>query len=253
MGNASFSILDAVRQGYALAWRGRGYLLRLAGPVVALTLATGFAVHTYRPEASTAESFLWSLPSNALLAWFLAAQVRFLLLGERVDALPADAAALARRGAALRLSVLCSLAFNTFVMGGAMIAWSFMGPQNNPVPSTPMLLGIFVIAAVLFWALRFSAAYIPAAVDYPLRAFLDRVRGLGFCVRLMVLIMTASAPFYVLMGAVSEPLSPPGEMPEGPRLFLALAATSLLSIAAASVTSAAATSALKEILGRRYR
>jgi hypothetical protein len=249
MGKSQFSILMAARRAWFFLSASKVYLLRLAALPLALHVATSVGLQVWRPEASVLEAFLWALPANAAFAWFMFAEARYLLLGERIDRLPPDDGYLQDRQRAMRLAViillLCSMAFT------AVSAWLDWASNPAVLGGNPgvTILTMFLIGA-MFWGLRFFVVHILAAVGYPIRAFLARVHGLEFSLRLLGLGLLCACPVYLLLGMALETVfSGAGTLTDAQTTVVILI-TAPVAFFVPTLLNAAAACALQELLGR---
>jgi len=247
MSGGHFSILEAVKKAYMFAGAQWRYLLRLCALPLVLHLATAAGIQSLRPDASIIETFLWSLPANVAFAWFMFAEARLLLLGERVDRLPPDAAYLADRRHAMRVSIIILLLFDMALTAiAACMDWAVHsgGFGTDAAVTVPILF----LLGTLFWGLRFAVAPILASVGYPLRSFLRRVHGMEFSVRLLGLGFLCALPVYFVLEILLESFLPvTGEItPDQMTALIILSAP--VAIIVPALLNAAAAFALKDML-----
>lgn len=249
MRNGRFGVIDAVRNGYAFVGREWRYLVRIgAGPLLAYA-GTAFLIQKTNPGAGMIEVFLWSLPANVAVAWFLFAQARLLLLGERVDRLPAgDAAHAAARRRAMTACIAILLLFDMAMTSvHVWVTWSVKSRAIET--SAPVTASVFFLFGAVFWGLRFSVVHILAAVDYPIRAFLRRVHGLRISARLVGMGLLCVLPVYLPLELVLSAAYPgPARLEPGDLAFVALLGAPF-AVVSSMLLNAAGVFALKEILG----
>ena len=254
MNGSSFSILRAVRNAYVFVGREWKYLLRLALLPMGISGATQLflfmqsaTVATGGRSISAFEGYAWNLPATLLLGWFMFHETRLLLLGERGDALPANAEYLALRSIAMKSSIIIWALFN--IGWSALLGYhEWMATMQQESQSFwPVGLGAVLVGG-FFWSLRFGVAHILAAVDYPVRQYVRQVNGLGISLRLAGMWLLASLP--VLMGFVmlAEILVPNVRSINDPALGLVVALGGPLSLIVAALLNAAGCFALREML-----
>lgn len=247
MGNSRFSMVRAVRNAYLFTGRQAAYLLRLGAMPLALQLVTVLGLYHYRPDASVIESFLWALPANVFFAWFMFAETRLLLLGERLDALPTDEGALRDRDRAMTLSIMILLLFN-MAMTAVIACMKWAVVSGSLEQSAAASVGIAFLIGALVWGLRFAVLHILAAVGYPLRAFLSRVRGMEFSLRLIGMGFLCSLPVYIALEMVLRVFLGPSAAEQ---LGVLTAVSVPVGIFVSVLLNAAATYALQDLLGGR--
>lgn len=249
--SGSFKILEAVVNAYSFAGREAGYLFKIGVLPLCVQYATAMYIHLIRPDASSIESFLWSLPASALFAWFMFLEARLILLGERVDRMKKDDVLSFNRQRALRLCIIIFLLFQMAVTAaGAFFEWSVVSGsfQRNTFVSVLCML----LIGALFWGLRFGVAHILASINYSIRRFIFVVNGIEFSLRLIGMGILCIFPLIFISDIIASLLlggRQPQEISKADTyLLIALAAP--LSLLAAAVLNAAAAYALKQILER---
>lgn len=252
MDYSRFSIFEAVRNAYIFAGREWPYLLKTGLLPIGAQIATVLFIQFQRPDASQLEIYLWGLPATVLFAWFMFLETRLLLLGERLDRLPEDAAYLSDRRHAMELAILAAVLFD---MARMALLIGLMGiVPANPEESMPpplVLVGIFIIS-VLFWGMRFIVAPPLAAVHHPIRPVLQKLRGGLFSLRIICMGFIALLPVgmagLILLGTPPETAAAAqAQTTHIPTLI----ADSFLSFASVAVLNAAVACALKQILNPR--
>ncbi|TAL37157.1 MAG: hypothetical protein EPN97_05690 [Alphaproteobacteria bacterium] len=258
--SSSFNIPAAIRSGYQFVGREWQYLARFSLLPFGVSLITSVLMHHISLEQnrvfSIFEKFLWDVPSFALFGWFMFLEVRLLLLGERAGMLPDDPAYIADRRNALWASIATLL---LFLMGSrALYAYLDWGAdKKNAIIN---FFWLFLIGAGT-WAIRFSVAYILAAVNYPIRRYIFQVNGIFISLRLAGLFFLTVLPVLVLESGLTTLILPE----EAKRKFIeqhqipVLSETTAISILAVSTLSdvisallitAVSAFALKDMLGR---
>lgn len=252
MDQSRFSIFAAVRDAYLFVGREWRILLRAGLLPMGLQAATTLFVEFNRPDASGFEACLWSLPSTLFFAWFMFAETRLILLGERLDRLPADPAFVRSRRRAMTAAVLLATLFN---MGFVLVTnvLSLLAQQNQAAPNLAISFCEFFLLGAAFWAVRFAILPLLAAVHYPLAPVLRKVSGLLFSLRLVGLALVCILPVELVamvlleIGNVNLTLAT-GLTPEKKVAFLLLLAP--ISLLSAALINAAGVFALRQILGR---
>lgn len=252
--NASyFSITRAVRNAYifvGLEWR---YLARIAVLPMGLNLLTELAILILIQQPSNFEepsllsAALLNIPAIAFSAWFMFAEARLILLGERTDNLPADPAYREERQRDLSISVLIFILFYLGLM--AFLNYWFLIHDLDPLGQnlTYTTIGLLLFCAGV-WAVRFGVAHILSAVGYPVRRYIYRVNGLGISFRLLGMALLCMLPILLAMMFVMMIVMPDMKSLQPSVTTVILDAP--MSFAIWSVMTAAACFALKEILGR---
>jgi len=254
MDYSRFSIFEAVRNAYIFAGREWQYLLKAALLPMGAQIATVLFIQYQRPEASQLEIYLWGLPSTILFAWYMFLETRLLLLGEKLDRLPQDAAYLSGRRHDMELSVLVAVLFDMARMALLLMLMGIV-PANpeQPMPPPLVLVGL-IIMGVLFWGMRFIITPTLAAVHHPIRPVLHKLRGSLFSLRIICMGFIALLP--VGMAARTTPTrwrtTAATTQTASVRIFT-LIVDSLLSFASVTVINASVGCALKQILNPRRR
>jgi len=255
MQNSRFSIFPAVRDAYNFLLQEWAYLLKMAALPLGASIATGFFVTFLRPDASALEDFLWRLPATLVLAGFLFLLTRLLLLGERITALPQDAAAVAERR---RSFTLFWLTYILFDMGRAalMLLPAYLHKLAGAAfTSFSFPLGV-VLVCIAFWGIRLMVLPTLCAVRYPLSPVLRRVQGPFFSLQLYGLVFTCTIPPAALFAILYNLLAPEivqKLMTSQPltfgQTFFNIVLQAPLQCLVAAATSAGIAFALRQILG----
>ena len=252
-----FSISAAVKNAYLFVWRERAYLAKIALVPMVAQIACALFIQYERPGASEIEAYLWNLPSMLLLSWFLFVEPRLLILGERHDRLPADAAARGMRRRDMEASVLSLILFNmTIITAFSVLLHIEKLTQKPGILGALAGTGELLIIGALFWGARLGIVPVLAAVGHPIRSVLRKTWGAMFSLRLIGMALLGIFPvmivFQLLLGAVLANSVPA----TGAGIGLSMQQQTLLNLLAAplslftsSLLTAAAGFALKEILG----
>jgi len=253
MDNSSrFSIFEAVKNAYIFVGREWLYLLKAGLLPMGAQIVTGVFIQFQRPDASLVESYLWGLPAAALLGWFIFLETRLLLLGERLERLPKDSAALADRRHAMKLSVLTALLFNMGAAGAITLWLAVEEAAQSSANGFLNAVGLLIIGGII-WGVRFGIIPTLAAVHYPIRPVLRRTAGLLFSLRLIGMGLLGTFPVIFISRFFVGSM-----LPDAADLTAKLTDTQQLSITfisaplslmCAALLGASAAYALKQILG----
>lgn len=256
MDTAGFGIFNAARDAYLFMGREWRYLLK-AGmmPAALQALLSIFVQFQLKGDVSTLETWLWSFPATLMMAWYSFVQVRLLLLGERADHMKLDRVDLRARQRALTVSVTVSLLFNMMLFVAVTLLLALASSGKWGVDALVTLAGLLV-TGFLFWSMRIALLPILAAVDYPMPAFLNRVRGPFFSFRLLGLGIVSLFPVMmvaqIVVAVFFSDVLQDGKivLSTGEQMGMILFGAGL-SLAVTTVLNAAGAYALKQILGGR--
>ncbi|HYD18302.1 MAG TPA: hypothetical protein VEF76_07480 [Patescibacteria group bacterium] len=246
MSASQFSIISAVRNAYVFVGREWRYLVKISLLPMGFNLLTEFVIFFMIKEPTMFEAVVWNIPATALTGWFMFAEARLILLGERTDDLPQDPALRAERQRDLSASILMFLLFYMGFM--IFLAYQVFTQQMNPTGQnlTYTTIGMLLFGAGI-WAARFGVAHILAAVGYPVRRYIYRVNGLGISFRLIGMALLAMLPILAATLFVVTLAMPDLTFKPTPASIILDAP---MSFAIWAVLTAASCFALKEILGR---
>lgn len=236
---SNFNIPASIRSGYLFAIQEWQYLARFSLLPFGVSLITSVLMYHQRRDFSIFEDFLWNVPAYALLGWFMFLEARLLLLGERAGVLPTDPAYITERRNALWASIAV---FMLFIMGYrtlfAYIIWGF--DKKNAIIN---FFWLFLIGAGI-WAIRFSVAYILAAVNYPIRRYIFQVNGIFISLRLAGLYLLTVLPLAVAEYGLTTMI-----LPEDARQKFVEQQQVLMNLPESTAVSLMAVTALSDILG----
>jgi hypothetical protein len=177
------------------------------------------------------------------------AEARLVLMGERIDYLPQDENYLNERRRMMNYSVTVFLLFNMALTAiSAWLQWTVTSHAFGDNMAIT-LASLFFIGG-MFWGLRFSVAYIVAAVGYPFRAFLQRSEGMEFSLRLLGMGLLCAFPVYLALELLLEILFP--ELTSNPApetMSMVIVVSAPIAFAVPVLLNAAAAYALKDMLG----
>lgn len=244
-----FNIIESVRNAYIFIWQNISYLLRYGLLPFAVNLITALGVQYYASDATPLQAFLYTFPANTFFAWYAFVLVRFLLLGERLDALPKDVSFQVAREKLMARSMIILLLFNMAIAGTASFMVWAINTGNFGKNSLISVLVIFLMGG-LVWGVRFGVVHILAAVDYPIRPFLSRIHGMGFSFYLIGMGALALAPVFFVFELLMKALLPDIETPSDANATSFLFLTAPLGLLIPMLLNAAAAFALKDMLGK---
>lgn len=204
----NFSISDALRDGYRTSWRMRAYLLRLSViPLVVHALTQAVKVYVvYDAQTLVLPSpylmFLLELPATVAFGWFIFAQSRAMLLGERTDSLPAEAGYRAARLDCLRASVIFFILYKMFmtVCYSLMLKISQVNPQAEATLPTVLFM---VLVGIMFWSVRLTLAPAVSAVGYSVKHYIFAVNGAMISLNLLAVGFVCLLPVFMMMALVN--------------------------------------------------
>lgn len=247
-----FHILRCVLAAYSFVWRERRYLLGLGLLPMSVNFLTTVFLAAPKVGDGMIGNFLWTLPSTMLFGWLMFQQTRLMLFGERIDSLPKSGPATLSRARQLRASVIVWTLFSMGYMAlTAFLFWA-AAAQSGGDNAAISVFGMIVIGGA-FWAVRFSLAHILAAVDYPIRAFIFRVDGIGISLRLFGLGILTVMPMLFVLRLVLSLLVPAFGAPgattlAGGQVIVIALAGSAMSLIMTLLLNAGGVFALREML-----
>ncbi len=203
----SHDIVMASGLAYKKAWEERRYLLRLALVPMLIKIACYVAVIRLGWDDMFIRQAVVMLPAYLAEGWLLAHFTRLLFLGQRWPFMPTgdeavDRAALSDRmigitGGAVTYALIRFLlaGVTALLQAGGDAAGVGSGAGGEPGPNDAAMLPIAIAAMVLmFWSFRLLWLYIPAALGYPLRAFVKNLGGFRTSLPLIGAWMICVAP-----------------------------------------------------------
>lgn len=246
--SGKFSITGAVRNAYAFIGKEWRYLLRYSLLPVGANMLTNLFIYSQQGSISLPFGIIWNLPACAVTAWFVFIEVRLLLLGERVTALPEDPVYLENRKRCLNLCIpMFLLVYMTAMAVMGFQEWSRLRSQE--MLDAVSLLALFILGVGL-WAMRFAPAPILAAVDEPIAPYIKKVNGAAISLRLLGLYILSVLPLSALFALLVVILLQDIRLESLNKLPFELALLDApLAVAIWCVLGAACCFALKEILG----
>lgn len=205
-----FSIFDAARKGLGDLLTHGSYVVRVGVvPMTASVLtAVALGMNNEADVFNLIANFLWGLPAEIFLGWFLFVYARLLVLGEHVDRLDPDVAFRRQRQQLLRACVMIFVLFK-MLMAGSHHFFIWIMENRTPDGDMPLKLATLLWMGLLFWALRLGALPILAAVDYPLKRFMLAAHGPGLSFQLFALWLICFVLPQMLVWSFVENLTKP--------------------------------------------
>lgn len=220
---ASFDFVDAAAKGYEFLWRERGYISRVAIPVVFVKMACILAVHLLGADKQFLLSGLIMIPGFVLEAILAIGLVRFLLYREpimisgRAVPPPQDNPPIARYMGGMSASQAVQAGFAMYLLirivqvafSGWVQDYKLLLDATNVEPEQvdPNFLGMFAMLGLLWvivWAFRLGWLFVPLAMGLSFMTFLERIKGLYSSFYLFAAWFLCSLPLLVLYGALAN-------------------------------------------------
>lgn len=212
---ASFDIIDAAGRGYRMVWQDRAALARLAaGPLLVKTVCY-LAVMALGWQQDFVRQALVMLPSYLAEGWLLSRTARRVLTPVDEDG-DVNVNGAERRGHPGSLAVTrgaAVYALTRFLLAGfAAVAYGnaadTASSAGTPQGAAALAGGLFLLAGAV-WGFRLLWLFIPAALNYPLRAYLAGLGGFSTSLSLIGTWLVCVAPllsaFTLFMMAVVSP------------------------------------------------
>ncbi len=261
MSGSQFNITNAVRNAYIFVGSEWRYLARIALLPVGVDALTTVLLLMNGRDMSTFETFSWGLPSSMLTGWYMFHLSRLLMMGERVNKLPADPDYLASRRRGMNASIIVWLLFCMGLVAllgfQSMLMQSFFQDARGVAVSPPAVplwaatLSLLIFGGT-FWCIRYGVAHILAAVDYPVTRYIRRVAGLGISFRLAGMAFLAVLPVIAVFKIISV-LVVPDNITDiyDPRMLPLALLSAPVQMLMMSLLAAAGGFALKDIMERK--
>lgn len=244
---AGFDIIDAAGKGYITVWRERGYLARLAAPVLLVKLLCLGALSILGLEHDYLRQSVVLLPAFFIEGWLVVHLVRLIVFGERWSDAPDPQAA----QAGMLVFVLMKFAL-TGLAGLALgsEAGELAAAQEREGGPMPLFAALAFLALAV-WSFRYLWLYIPAGAGVSMRAFLRAIGGFGASLSFIGVWLICFVPFILALGMatgiVLAPFDVTGSRLPVPAAALLLAVQAVLDTATTLVATAAMTHAIRAI------
>lgn len=230
---ASFDIIEAAGRGYRMVWQDRATLMRLAAGPLAVKAICYLAVMVLGWQQEFIRQALVMLPSYLAEGWLLSRVARCVLtpVDEDADERNAGGGETNRPSgfrAVTRGAVVYAL--TRFLLAGfAAIAYQNAAETatsaGTPQGAAALAGGLFLLAGAV-WGFRLLWLFVPAALNYPLRAYLAGLGGFSTSLSLIGTWLVCVAPllsaFTLFMMAVVSPFGSGASLPVAANLLLGI-------------------------------
>lgn len=249
-----FGVVNNAKGAFRFLGQELGYIMRLAAPVMCLKIAMSAAQQSMSNDASSLEIFLWQLPGNIMLGWLICSIARLIILGERLQNLPiTDVRFMQYRAGLIKTSIFLGLLIHA---GWTMVTYVFENSIdfNTPEEASGTDLGIMIsVLVIAFWGVRLLLLPLIAAVDYPLRTFVQQIQGLRISVNLTGLYLLCALPILLFAHAfLGTALSSLAGAPDVQRMLFFIALQPV-SVFVDIILTIGFVLALKEMLGQNKK
>jgi hypothetical protein len=215
---APFDVIESAGKGYSLVWSERSYLMRLALLPALIKLMCFSAVIAFGWEHAYLRQALVMLPSYFAEGWLLSHLVRFIFFQQRwpfrsTGDKEKDVATLKDRARGITAGTVFYVLIR-FLQNGL---FAFVREHGEPLGAAPMettaqepSLLIFIIALLMLvftiWAFRFFWLFIPAALNYSVKRFLQGLGGFSTSVYMVGTWLICFVPLVFLLLAITAQL-----------------------------------------------
>ena len=210
-----FKLTKAIGDGYRFLSKNYIYLLKASLLPLILHVTCSLFVQFQRADCSVFEAYLWQLPAVAAFGWLMFIEIRLLFFFERINIPITHPVLLAERNIAKQASIIIFILFNMFFKFLAM-GLLFVGALEA-VRSHPLLSFLpMAIIILMFYCVKFGVLHIVAAVSFPLKVFVNRIKSPLFSIQLMSLAFLSIIPvifiFQILMPIIVPNLFEIGDL-----------------------------------------
>jgi magnesium-transporting ATPase (P-type) len=220
---ASFDFVDVAAKGYEFCWKQRGYLARLAFPVVFVKIACLLTVVLLHAQDNILRKELLLMPAYFVEAVFLCGLVRYILYKEPIamigcmakpskdndfSPLRTTSQGSWNRNQCLQAGIVFFLLFKIISAVWQWINTAVQSIENNPeiiqsVPPTGFnamlaLLILGVLVWFLLWLVRFAWLFVSVAQGYSVKAYVQIVRDFKIPLFIIATMLLCFVPFSVL-------------------------------------------------------
>ncbi len=223
---ASFDITQAANAGYKTVWAERSYLAKLAVVPFLIKLVCFSVVLLLGWEQQFLRQAIIMLPAYFADGWLCAHIVRLIFLDQRWPFRPTgntdkDMQTLQDRALGIMRGTLFFVVIK-FLLAGITEILYYASESGLKAEEGEVNILVFLTAiggfVFLFWAFRLLWLYIPAAINYPVRAFLIGLGGFAASWRLIGLWFLCFIPaffgFGILLSVLGSLVSNPAESVE---------------------------------------
>lgn len=216
---ASFDFVDASAKGYSFVWQERGYLARVAIPVLFVKVVCLLGVFVLGLHEQYVRQGLVLMPGHIIEAVFVVGLIRYALYGEamfiwgkRVPVPPSDIKHVPYQGWMSRKQcvqggIVMYILLKVVSIGFSAAVLDNLTGQAMPSPpvdgqSIPPLFGaiiLFAVFAAFIWVFRIFWLYIPIVMGVSVRGFLKRISGIQSSVFMIATWFMCFLPLIVIL------------------------------------------------------
>ena len=248
----SFDIIDAAKKGYIFLAQEWKYVFRLGMPALIASILIGGFVQYFRSSASIFEQFLWEIPSTMLFAWLVFMQTRLIFFNERIEKLDQDVSFLKARAKCLKASVILTLLFHMgLIIFLKLLERTAPPPSETGIQQAGNLPLLLMLSIVILWFTRFSLLPLTAAIDYPLKSFVQSMRGMMISLRLIALTFMVLFPVFFLFQIILSSFLPAQADPMSMNPYILLLIQAPASFIMVIIINACFAMAVKEMLFKK--
>jgi hypothetical protein len=241
---ASFDFVEASSKGYEFVWNARSYLLRAALPVILIRFVCILFVQFMKVEDQNLLSGLIFMPAYILEALYMVSLVRYVAFREPLfdfgrvvgingginpvpkgDVAENEAGIQAAKNVSLfakerifKAGVAVYLLIKVIQQGLAGVILDYGNTLDPDVPLPPPeqnAASAFIVmgfTCIMLWVLRLMWLYIPVALGYSARGFLERIKGMMISLSIFATWFVCNFPvmivFYGVFMVVNQVLVP---------------------------------------------
>lgn len=239
----NIEILDAVRGGYVFVRDNFDFLLKAAIIPILVSCINYITIAILDEDTSVFQSFLMTLPSSFVFAWYAFIQIRLHVYGETFG----------KRYGKNRQSLMVSsmslyLLFQMFLVcvSFALVTVVSPSPETQDL-STGQVIMILSTLIFMLWAMKFSILHIIAAVGANLKDYVKRVQGLWFSYTLLGVGILSVLPIGMIFMFILSILMPNPAHIEQSSLIGLYACLSVMNWAIITMLNASAVETLKQL------
>lgn len=194
---ATFSILDALGDGFTSFWLHKGALARMAlFPYVMGVFATIVLLRHNVEDPSILISALVSIPWFIVVGWYLVRVTRLRLLGEREDVLEPAAQKDPRRIQSIRKGVVYWM---LMVLGWVFINMVISQILDLIEPGNTIVRVVMIFfMAFSIWFIRYLVGYIPVSIDRSVKSYLSKTDGTWFPMKMFLMFLAVMFAIFMM-------------------------------------------------------
>lgn len=273
---AKFDVFEATKKGFVYSYENLvslakqaivpfifhlfGFALMIRNVAFDPEAPEGVNPMTYNVNAEFIIGIIVFLIGTALMTFLFTDQARRILLDDQESSFWGGLMGASETGGVIEQSlgtkILSFLKTPYGIAAGVFIGYLVVRNASNQVVALaapflhPYLAIVLLIVNALFllWLIRFGVAHIPAAINYPIKDFIAKVRGFKFSFYLIFLMITTLIPVIGLGFVVVALLIELCNAINIPTEISVAAGGALIYIAAMIVLNAASIFALDEVM-----